>query len=348
METRFNILFLPKYSRKGASSRYRCYNYLPFLSKHGISADVSPLFGDFYLEQLYKKRATLAKLLAIYYVLKRILYLSFAKGRYDHVIIEAELFPHFPLKIDRFFLKRMKSFSLDFDDNISANYTNTPNQDKIPEMIRLSNFTTVGNHWYMEHFEGKLVYLPTVINLEDYPVFRSDANATPIIVWIGSPSTQKYLKILEPVLVELSAQYNFILRIIGGDVALDAKIKTEYVKWEASSENINLATSDIGIMPLEKTYWEMGKCGFKLIQYMASGLPVVATDLPANREIVEEDVSGYIANDLDVWKRGLETLLNKPDERKIMGSKGRKIIEDRYSYQVWGEKYANIIKSGIL
>lgn len=344
MESNIKVLFLTKYSSEGASSRYRSYNYKDYLLKNGIQAVYKPLLGDYYIKSLYSKNKIIAKFLAIYYVLKRIIYLLFLKTKYDHIVIESELFPHFRFPIDYFFIKRMKSFSLDFDDNIAANYVDTKNKDKIQKLMVLANFVTVGNNWYKEEFKGNLIYLPTVIDLENYPIYKTHAKH-PTIVWIGSPSTQKYLLILENVFLKVNKISPFTLKIIGGGLQFSNKdLKVEYIPWSSKTENKELSEATLGIMPLDYSYWEKGKCGFKLIQYLASGIPVVASGLPANKEIVEEGINGFVVNSEQEWIDKLVFLLENI-QTKEMGLSGRKRIESNYSYQIWGYKYAEIIRT---
>lgn len=348
MENKIKVLFLTKYTSMGASSRYRFYNYKEYLKENNIDPIYKPLFGDNYLMHLYKGNKIRKILWAFYYIIQRIIFLFFHAKKYKHAVIEAELFPHFGFKFDYFFLKKMKSFSLDFDDNISANYQDTVKKNKIPKLMKLANFVTVGNHWYFSEFEGNLIYLPTVIDLDQYPLHNLEKqNDVPVIVWIGSLSTQKYILLIEDVLTEISTDYKFKLKIIGGKIKLNSNINVEYVEWKKETENSELAFSDIGIMPLEKSYWEMGKCGFKLIQYMASGVSVIATDVPANKEIIGDNISGFTVQDKIEWKTNIITLLENTELRNKMGFDGRKVIEGRYTYQIWGAKYSDIIKNNM-
>ena len=105
-----------------------------------------------------------------------------------------------------------------------------------------------------------------------------------------------------------------------------------------------IQTMDIGVMPLPDTAWARGKCGYKLIQYMACGLPVVASPVGVNKEIVEHGVNGFIAESDEEWRSAIETLLSDADLRRRMGAAGRKKVEDSYSLQVWGPRVAQMLR----
>jgi glycosyltransferase involved in cell wall biosynthesis len=100
---------------------------------------------------------------------------------------------------------------------------------------------------------------------------------------------------------------------------------------------------DLGLMPLMDTPWARGKCGYKLIQYMACGLPVIASPVGVNREIVQHGVNGFLAETDSEWRTALSTLLGDPALRLTMGQAGRKMVEDRYSLQVWGPRVAEML-----
>lgn len=189
--------------------------------------------------------------------------------------------------------------------------------------------------------------LPTNVDINRY-VSRSRKvyNSIPIIVWIGTPSNVKYLRSLENVLRKLSKNYNFILRIIGPNFKIK-ELNVEILKWEEEKEIDYLFESDIGIMPLYDTEWEKGKCGFKIIQYMASYLPVVASPSPANNEIIENGNTGFIANNDNEWYKFLEKLIVNVNLRRMMGFNGRRRVEENFTYQIWGEKYVKYIKEAI-
>lgn len=346
------ILFLPKYHREGSSSRYRYYNYFPWFEKDAHEIVDRPLLYNGYVVDLYaNKKYLIRKLMLFIGILRRIGYLLLNKKKFDVIIIEKELFTFVPYFIEKFLLKGEK-FILDFDDNISARYdiglARTFLKNKITNLVRLSSATTVGNNWYRELFksedQSKIYYLPTVIDRElygdesDKVIGMDDLN----IVWIGSFSTVKYLKLIDNVLVNLQKVYNFKLIVIGAKVPL--KCSANFVDWEASTEIMNIKKAQIGIMPLENTEWEKGKCGFKLIQYMACGLPVVASGSPANEEIVNSNC-GFLANNNQDWLEHLSFLLANSSTRSNLGLNGRNRIFRDYSYQSWAPKFIEIVKN---
>ncbi len=320
---------------------------MTWLLEEGLEVTYSPLFNDMYFKYMYQNNILMKNLMAIWCMFLRILVLLWDTKKYDHIVVEYELFPKIPLGFELFFFKKMKSFSLDFDDNISANYTNSNLKNKIPQLMKLAKFVSVGNNWYKSEFQGNLIYLPTVIDLEKYSLHNLPKENKPLeIVWMGSPSTIRHLKLVEKALGRLSEKYDFVFQVIGAKMKLDSRIKTKFKDWNESTENRDLAESTIGLMPLHYDYFELGKCGFKLIQYMASGIPVVASPLPANKDIVTEEV-GFTAETEEEWYEKLSTLLENASLRKEMGEAGRKRVEDHYSYQVWGKKYAELLKNTI-
>ena len=343
-----NILILSKYNRDGASSRYRLYNYIPYFDKNNIKYCFKPLLDDKYILKLYEKKMTLVRLLRIYSILKRIFYLEFKSSNYDLIIIEKELFPNIPFIIEKLLLKN-RMFVLDFDDYIATSYKTIFLkriflENKIDKLAKIAKFVTVGNHWYFNEIKSNnLIYLPTVINLENYPhVKRNFQTNVVTIVWIGSPTTGKYLQAIVPVLQKLAKKYSIMLKIIGADFKIDY-VDCKIIDWDEQTEISELLLSDIGIMPLADTIWEKGKCGFKLVQYMACGLPVVASIAPANEEIVDDGVNGFLARSEDEWYFALEKLILNDEIRQKFGIAGRKKIEQNYSYQFWGDRYCKLL-----
>lgn len=347
------VLFLSKYSQKGASSRYRFYNYIPYFQMNSIEYTFSPLFNDNYIDCLYSGAKIKLKFLQFYAILSRMFFLLTKMKKYDLIVIEKELFHNVPYVIEKILIGNRK-YALDFDDYMAATYkTNALKKmfffNKIDKLVNKAVFVTAGNLWYKTELGNEnVMYLPTVIDLEAYPLIKTGKeNLDEItIVWIGSPTTARYLSLIEGAILKLSRKYKLILKVIGAKINFEG-INVQHVNWSSETEAYEIFISDIGIMPLSDSLWEKGKCGFKLIQYMACGLPVIGSPSPANAEIIAHNLNGFLARDEREWELYLERLILDIHLRKSMGVEARKTIEKNYSYQVWGCRYANLIKTSI-
>lgn len=341
------ILILTNYYQEGASSRYRSFNYKKYFLQNGINPTYLPLFFDGYVKTLYLKKK-ISNLKKIGCILNRIKYIALNKRKYDHIIIETELGKFLPFFIEYFLLKGV-SYSLDYDDNPNLTYYKNIffkfiYKNKIKKLCQEAKFVTVGNKWYYEEIKtNNLKYLPTVIDIDKYYITSNKNIEKLTIVWIGSPSTEKYLDLIIEPLKKVSLKYNFELKLIGSNKKIEG-INIKNIKWSEESEVKEISESDIGIMPLENTYWEKGKCGFKLIQYMACGLPVIASPSPANNEIIKHGENGFIANNINEWEKCLLQLLNNKSLRNNMGKISRELIENKYTYQVQCRKYMYLLK----
>jgi len=190
--------------------------------------------------------------------------------------------------------------------------------------------------------------IPTAVDVTRYGVklssgFSDKTTDAPRIVWIGTPYTVSYLRLIGPALQRLAERIRFQLRIIGGGSCPISGINAEVLPWTAASECKLIAECDVGIMPLLDTPWEQGKCGYKLIQFMACGLPTVASPVGANVSIVVDGQTGYFAESQDEWVEQLERLLMNPGHRRQLGATGRARVEKKYSLQVTGPRYAQLL-----
>lgn len=167
----------------------------------------------------------------------------------------------------------------------------------------------------------------------------------PRIVWIGSPSTARYLQLLREPLQALAQDQPFILRVIGGGAVDLPGVQVETVAWSEATEEADVGACDVGVMPLLDSPWEQGKCGYKLIQYMACGLPVVASGVGVNPEIVEQGDNGFLADTPAEWLDALRELLADASRRDVMGAAGRRRVEQLYCLQQTGPRLAALLRS---
>ena len=161
-----------------------------------------------------------------------------------------------------------------------------------------------------------------------------DSHLNPIIGWIGSPSTVKYLHDLLPVFEELNKKIPITLHIVGADITFPTSFKVVSIPWSDSTEVVSMLHFDIGVMPLPDSPWERGKCGFKLIQYMGCSKAVVASPVGVNSYIVSNELDGFLAKTEEQWYHSLKLLLSDVTLRDRMGSLGRIKVEQKYNVDV--------------
>lgn len=351
------LLLFPKYTRVGASSRYRSFQYLPALEAAGLRFTVSPLFDDAYLAHKYAHgRARIGDVLRAF---ARRLWAVLTVPRAAVVVIEYELLPWFPAVLERWLAWRGCRMVVDYDDALFHQYDAHPNPwvrrllgRKIATVMRLAHTVVAGNAYLADYARragaARVAVIPTVIDLARYPV--KDAASAPgvfIIGWIGSPSTARYLRDIAPALAQVCRDGRARVRLVGsGPVELPG-VPVEVIPWREETEVDEIRGFDVGIMPLPDEPWARGKCGFKLIQYMACGLPVVASPVGVNAEIVEDGTNGFLARDGRAWVAALERLKGDAGLCERFGTAGRRKVEGAYCLGVTGARVVGVVRGAI-
>lgn len=347
------VLLLSRYGPLGASSRVRFLQYLPFFRSNGIEITVAPLLSDAYLRALYSGGSRWREVLKGYVV--RVLAL-FSARRFDVVIIEKELFPFMPAFAERFLRLMRVPYVVDYDDALFHRYDCHTNPwvrrllgQKIDSVMRHASCVTAGNQYLAERARRagaeRVEIIPTAVDADRYQL-KQNANPEVLTVgWIGTPQTSRYLKVLVPVFETLKQELTVRFVAVGANSADFEGTPVEAWPWTEDSEVDSVQQFDIGIMPLVDSPWERGKCGYKLIQYMACGVPVVASPVGVNCDIVEEGKTGYLASSLDEWRGALFALLKeKPEVRARMGNHGRELVWRRYSTMTQGPRIVDVLR----
>jgi len=354
------ILLLSKYSRKGASTRLRSLQYLPYMESKGFHVTVTSLFDDQYLDQLYRhgKRAPL-RMMMLY--LRR-LFVLLGAFRYDLIWVEKEIFPYMPALAERLLHRLGKRYVVDYDDAIFHNYDLSGSPvlrkllgRKIDIVMRYASCVVTGNDYLASRAKAAgavcVELVPTVVDARRYNSKESSLAVSPVIGWIGSPSTQCYVADIAQALTSLCQTHNARLLLVGASVDIATEfpgIDVEVVPWSETSEAELIAQMDIGIMPLPDGPWEKGKCGYKLIQYMACGIPVIASPVGVNVDIVGTSQCGLLAANVAEWEAALTQLLESPGLRQQLGKAGRQAVEDKYSLQVQAPVLAGIFTQSMI
>jgi glycosyltransferase involved in cell wall biosynthesis len=348
-----NVLLLSRYSRSGNSSRVRSYQYLPYLRREGIHVTEAPLSGDDFVADLYAGKPRDWASIGKSYI-KRLQTLS-RLSRFDLLWIERELFPYVPALAELLISMTRVPYVIDFDDAIFHNYDQNRNPfvrgllgKKIGQIMRHARLVVVGNSYLQQYAEQAgapwIEQLPSVVDSDRLYASGERELDTFTIGWIGTPLNADYLHPIQTSLAETCADGKARVVLVGsGEISLQGLSPT-IRPWTEADEANDIGSFDVGIMPLPDAPWERGKCGYKLLQYFACGLPVVASPVGVNRTIVEDSINGFLASGPDEWSLALQTLLNDPEKRQLMGNSGRKKVEREYSISLTAPKLVALLR----
>jgi len=334
-----SVLALSRYARRGASSRMRFYLYQESLERAGIALTLAPFFEDDYLAALYEGRAVWRPALGAYG--RRLLRLL-GMRRYDLLWIEKELLPWLPAWFERLAIGRLR-YVVDFDDAWFLRYRQhrvplirALCADKLERMARGARLTIAGNdhlaRWARDSGARQVVQLPTVVDLRHYPP-RPPPDGPFTVGWIGTPTTAGYVDHVGDALRRLQRDGVLRLLVIGAERSAIEGVAVEHGRWSEDTEAELLSRCHAGIMPLPDDPWTRGKSGYKLIQYMAAGRPVIASPVGANKTIVRHGENGFFADTSQEWFEALTRLRDDPVLRLKLGAAGRRSVESDYSLQ---------------
>jgi len=245
----------------------------------------------------------------------------------------------------------------DFDDAVmySAKKPEKPSRKRLSSFqrtVELADLVIAGNSYLVEHakrFNNNVQILPTGLDISAYNVSANSKNDDNIrLVWIGSKSTLRYLAEIKPTLEEIGSRFaNVILRIICDEFIDFKNIQVEKRMWSKETEVAYLITSDIGLAPLPDNQFTRGKCGFKILQYAAAGLPVVASTVGVNSSYVQNGVTGFHIKDVSHWLKRLDELIKNRSLRKKMGREAAVQVQ-KFNRDIIGTKLVSMLKDALL
>jgi glycosyltransferase involved in cell wall biosynthesis len=305
----------------------------------GIDLQVLHLLGDDYLHQRFSGGKF--PLRAVMMSGLRRLSDLWRQNEYDMVILYCELFPLLPSWVERVLIQ--KPYIYDLDDAFYLKYrtgrlglARPLLGTKFDALIGGAAAIHAGNDvlaQYAKQFNTKTQYLPTVVDTSRYQPRTGDHNDKVFTVgWIGSPSTAPYLSELAAPLTIIGQESSVRFVVVGGKAPLVPNVTVVELDWNEDTELALICSFDVGVMPLPDDDWARGKCAFKLIQYMACGLPVIASPVGANVALVNSRC-GLMASTPFEWANALRTLRDHPEMRKGMGRAGRERVVSHYSLQ---------------
>jgi len=338
------VIAYAKYGALAASTRHRILGYRDAWKDAGIDLVCRSLLPDAYVASLVTGERYSRAAIAHRY-LDRLLELAKGSGGADAIWVYAELFPYLPMSFERLVFRHAIPVIYDWDDAFYVPYDEHPSTlvrkkiaTKFPQMLARASAVTCGNAMladYCSRYCDNTVVVPTVV---DTSVIRPSDDAREVnrkltLGWIGSPSTWANVRPVLPLIVDFCRTRDARFRVVGAGTAAaaDRDERMDFVDWSEAGEVKELQGMDIGLMPLIDGPFERGKSGFKLIQYMACGLPVIASPVGANVDIVGNGDSGLLASSAGEWRAALERLARDDQLRRRMGEHGRRRVEQHYS-----------------
>lgn len=244
------------------------------------------------------------------------------------------------------FLKAPNPMILDIDDALYLE----PGRNKLLELCQRAQIVVCGNKILADElskFSHRCVVIPTAVDTESYRTWTDYRLNGPLrLGWLGSSmSIEQTLSPLMNVLAEIRSRLSFELVVISDEPPqfLQDIGWARFVKWSPTVEKSIADRMDIGIMPLHHNPYQRAKCGAKLLQYMAAGLPTVAAPVGVNREIVTDGLTGFLAAGPDDWRQAIQRLAEQEKLREAFGRAGREFVVKNYSIARWAEKWVALL-----
>jgi glycosyltransferase involved in cell wall biosynthesis len=255
-----------------------------------------------------------------------------------------------PGPFKRFLLAKLaKKLIFDFDDAVMfGRRGHGGNREfRFCKTVRTAQAVFCGNRFLMDqalrYRSDKVFYVPTVVDTDDYRV-KSHRPSKPLIVgWMGSASTLPYLVGVLPIFA--GGETGPILKVVADRPPEGECGRVIFERWSGDREKELLTSFDIGIMPSLDDNWSRGKCGLKLIQYAAAGLPAVSHPWGVALDMIEDGITGFLRPDVEAWREAIGRLNADVNLRTRMGSAARAVIETRYSLRTWGPRVVEMVSA---
>jgi glycosyltransferase involved in cell wall biosynthesis len=305
--------------------RYRIQAFAPALRRAGIDLEIVPLASGLLPRALQVTRLP----------------------RFDTIILQRKLLPHWQLKSLR---AHTRQLVFDFDDAVLYRDSYDPRgpicakrRRRFEETVRACDTIVAGNDFLADCAlrsgarPERVRVIPTCVDTERYPLVNASVSKPGIdLVWIGSSSTLQGLESEQGVWDRLAREVPGVrLRLIADRTAELGSMPVEYITWRQDTEATEVAAGEIGVSMVPDDLWSLGKCGLKVLQYQAAGLPVLASPVGVHKEMIESGVTGWLPRSAAEWVDAVRTLANDDLLRHEMGRAGRASVEANYSVKAW-------------
>jgi glycosyltransferase involved in cell wall biosynthesis len=323
------------------SRRFRIEALLPYLAEQKIKVkEFCPYWSTYPPDKKWQRPAWFFAAL-----IERFSYIARARG-FDAVILQRELISTIST-IERLIPGPR---ILDVDDAIFVHRGGRTARYAAQSSIGV----VCGNEYLAERFSSwndNICVIPTGVDIQKLKPISLDAvedkNNRMVIGWIGGKSSMKYLGCvangIERALKRIPNSEMCIISDSSELIPPELRRFTRFIQWHPEIECRELPKWTVGIMPLEDTMWARGKCAFKALQYMSAGIPVVASPVGMNTEVIRTGVNGILAHSDREWEMALLELLSDSQLASEMGARGRCAVEERYSLSVVAGQWRTVL-----
>lgn len=345
------VLFLTLYPEMAASPRYRVHQFIPYLESQGIECTVRAPMGNAAWQGLtgpermgrafwYHARETPARLLQL-----------LDSGRFDVVFLQKAVMSAYLRGSDRILRQLAKKIIYDIDDAVHLApphalpfpWSRLEDRGQILKIMASADAVLAGNEWLRAEAEkagGRAEYFPTVVDTDRFVPAEQEPGEF-VAGWMGSPSTTASLGGLRGAFDNLQPGE---LVLAGADPKQVHCPQARVAPWHYDTEVQLLQKFSVGLMPLSKNEWTRGKCALKALQYMACGVPCIATPYGAALEIIRHGENGWLADSEAEWRDGLEAMRD-PALRQRLGAAARATVEEHFSLRAAAPRLAKLLEA---
>ena len=354
--SRKKILFLSPYPwDKAPSQRLKYEQYYRYFEDAGYELTTSSFVSTDFWKVIYQKGHYPQKILFTVLGYFRRLFDLFRLRRYDLVYVHLWVTPIGPSLFEWLVTRLARKLVYDIDDLVYLN--DQRKQNKVMLWIRGRGkpialmksadhviCCTPRLEEFVRQYNDQVTDISSTINTDVYRPRSAYEPGEPIVIgWSGSHSTSRYLHLLKVVFQKLSTTHNFVLKVIGdADFEMEG-IEVKALAWSAEREVAELSEFDIGVYPLPlDEEWVYGKSGLKALQYMALGIPTVATAIGANFRIIDHERTGLLVKSEEEWVEALSNLISDKSLQQQMGKASAEFVDRHYSVKANAKVYLGV------
>lgn len=356
------ILILCPYPKGiAAGQRFKYEQYFNLWEEKGFKIEVSPFFDMKTWDILYTKSNYFLKIIGTLKGYLRRLRDIFVLRNYEIVYIFMWVTPLGSTLFERLVRRLSRSLVYDFDDavfldsdkpkSINLSIVRSSNTIKSRFLISSSDHVILSSPFHLSYCKDLNInhmatYIPCSLDTDRLTRKKNVCNSDKLVLgWTGTFSSIPYLDLLRDVLMELNKTEQFkVLLITNFDYNLP-DIDLDVIRWDKKSEVEDLHKIDIGLYPISRDKWSLGKGGLKVLQYMSIGIPSIATNYGTAIDIIKNGETGFLVDGKEEWISVLKTLIKDKDLRLRVGKNARGHIVKNYSVKEIQSKYLEVLES---